>query len=86
VKVLRIALAPVQKVAAMIETHLGGVLNAVLSRVTNAMGEGINGRIQWIKRQARGFRNRERFRNAIYFHLGGRDLHPASLKVSHTKA
>ena len=26
---------------------------------------------------ARGFRNRKRFRNAIYFHLGGLDLYPA---------
>jgi hypothetical protein len=25
-----------------------------------------------------GFRNRQRFRNAIYFHLGGLDLYPAS--------
>ena len=23
-----------------------------------------------------GYRNRERFRNAIYFHLGGLDLYP----------
>ena len=33
---------------------------------------------QWIKRRACGFRNRERFRNALYFHLGGLDLYPAT--------
>ena len=35
-----------------------------------------NGRIQKVKSAACGFRNRERFRNAIYFHLGGLDLYP----------
>jgi transposase len=42
-----------------------------------------------MKYTARGFRNRERFRNAIYFHLGGLDLYPAGLNLSavtHTKA
>jgi len=32
--------------------------------------------MQWIKRISRGLRNRERFKNAIYFHLGGLDLYP----------
>lgn len=35
--------------------------------------------IQKLKYNARGYRNRERFRNAIYFHLGGLDLYPDSL-------
>jgi hypothetical protein len=30
------------------------------------------------KRRAGGFRSRERFRIAIYFHCGGLDLYPAS--------
>jgi hypothetical protein len=29
-----------------------------------------------------GFRNRERFRHAILFHLGGLDLYPESMKKS----
>jgi len=29
-----------------------------------------------IKVRSRGFRNKERFANAIYFHLGGLDLYP----------
>ena len=45
--------------------------------ITNASSEGMNTKIQWVKRMARGFRNRERFRNAIYFHLGGLDLYPS---------
>ena len=36
-------------------------------------------------RLGRGCRNRERFRNASYFHLGGLDLHPDALGT-HTKS
>jgi hypothetical protein len=35
---------------------------------------------------ANGYRNRENFRNAIYFHLGGLDLYPETLASTHTKA
>lgn len=45
----------------------------------------INAEIQWIKRLACGYRNRERFRNAIYFHPGGLDLYPDAL-AAHTKS
>jgi len=76
---IRSQLEPVRKVARMVKRHLEGILNAVILRVTNARAEGINATIQRIKFTARGFRNRERFRNAIYFHLGGLDLYPASL-------
>jgi transposase len=54
--------------------------------VTNALSEGLNSKIQWIKRKACGYRNRECFRNAIYFHLGGLDLYPEALRATHTKA
>ena len=79
----RCRLVPMRKVAAMIRQHLWGILNAVTSGVTNALGESINAKIQWIKRTACGFRNRERFRNAIFFHLGGLDLYPANLQATH---
>ncbi len=75
-------LGPVVSVAAMLERHLQGILNAIVLRATNGLAEGINSRIQWIKKMACGFRNRERFRRAILFHLGGLDLYPASLKQS----
>lgn len=73
---IRSRMAPIKRVARMIKRHLQGVLNAIVFGVTNARLEGINTRIQQIKRTARGFRNRDRFRLAIYFHLGGLDLHP----------
>ena len=75
-------LGPVVSVAQMLERHLEGILNAIVLRATNGLAEGINSRIQRIKRVACGFRNRERFRRAILFHLGGLDLYPASVKRS----
>jgi transposase len=77
---IRSRLEPIRKVARMVRTHLEGILNAIVLGVTNARAEGINAKIQWLKFNARGFRNRERFRNAIYFHLGGLDLYPDGLK------
>ena len=35
-----------------------------------------NLRVQGIKKTARGFRNAEHFKTAIYFHCGGLDLYP----------
>jgi len=77
---IRSQLEPSKKVAGTVKRHLNGILNAVVLGVTNARSEGINAKIQWIKYTARGFRNRLRFRTAIYFHLGGLDLYPASLR------
>ncbi len=70
----------------MIKRHCEGVMNAATADVTNARAESINSRIQWVKRMACGYRNRESFRNAVYFHLGGLDLYPEALKSAHTKA
>ena len=75
--VLRCRIAPMKEKARMVRDHLYGILNAVVAGASNARAEGLNSVIQWIKYTARGFRNRERFRNAIYFHLGGLDLYPA---------
>lgn len=83
---MRCRLEPVKRVARMIKSHYRGVINAALSNVTNAHSERINEKIQWIKRSARGFRSHSRFRNAIYFHLGGLDLYPTGLGVTHSKA
>lgn len=76
---IRSRLAPIKRVARMIKRHLTGILNAIEKRITNARLEGINAIIQGLKRTARGYRNRQRFRNAIYFHLGGLDLYPDAL-------
>ena len=67
----------------MIKRHWDGVIDAVLTKVTNARSEATNAKIQWIKWLGCGYRNRERFRNAIYFHLGGLDLYPDTV-ATHT--
>ncbi len=77
---IRSQLEPIKKVARMVKRHLEGILTAIVRGVTNARSEGINAKIQWVKYTARGCRNRERFRNAIYFHLGGLDLYPESIR------
>lgn len=83
----RSRLAPVKKVAATIKAHLWGIINAVVTGSTNAIGESLNAQVQKIKAMACGFRNRERFRRAILFHLGGLDLMPLGASYpTHTKA
>jgi transposase len=74
----RSKLKPVQRAAALIREHLRGIITAIVHRATNAGAESINAKIQKIKRMACGYRNRDRFRNTIYFHLGGLDLYPST--------
>jgi len=69
----------IKKVGAMVEKHLWGILNAIRHGVSNAKMESINTKIQKMKNEACGFRNRARFRNAILFRFGGLDLTPEGL-------
>lgn len=81
---VRCRLEPVKKVAQTIKTHLWGILNAIILDANNGSAESINGRIKLIKVRSRGFRNKERFRNAIYFHLGNLDLYPEAVETAAT--
>jgi transposase len=69
-------LEPVRKAAHTIRNHWQGVLNAIVCRVTNACTEGLNSKIEKVKRDAFGLRSRARLRIAILFHCGGLDLQP----------
>lgn len=69
-------LAPIIGVARMIQRHLQGVLNYFAHRITNAVSEGLNSKIQTIKKMAYGYRNRDHFKTAIFFHCGGLQLYP----------
>ena len=69
---------PIKRVPRLIKYYWEGVINA--------RSEGLNSKIQWIKRKACGYRNRQRFHNAIYFHLADLDLYPEALKSTHTKS
>mgnify|MGYP002779884154 CR=1 FL=1 len=64
------------KQAKRMKRHLPWILNFIVYGVTNAVAEGINSKIQGIKKAAYGFRNVQRFINAIYFHCGGLELNP----------
>jgi len=77
---IRSRLEPIKKVARMIKRHLDGIITAVVTGATNARAEGFNTMIQKLKRDARGFRNRDRFSAAIYFHPGGLDLYPDAVR------
>jgi transposase len=71
-------LEPVIAVAKMIKRHYHGVMAFFAHRLTSATAEGLNSRIQAIRVAARGYRNRDHFKTAIYFHLGGLDLYPTA--------
>ena len=62
----------------MIRNYFWGILNAIRLNATNGTVEAKNNSIQRIKRMACGFRNPERFKNAIFFHLGKLDLFPST--------
>ena len=74
--VVRSRLVPMVKVTKRVWKHREEILNASVLGISNALSESINSKVQWLKRLACGFRNRERFRMLIYFHLGGLDLYP----------
>lgn len=65
---IRSKLEPVKRVARMLKRHLDGIIVALIQGDSNAKSEGTNAIVQRIKAAAHGFRNRERFRNAIYSH------------------
>ena len=70
-------LAPLTKLAGTLANHRVNILTYIDHHVTSATCEGINSVVQELKHRSRGFRNRENFKTAILFQLGGLDLHPA---------
>ena len=69
-------LEPIIKKAKMIKNHLAGVMAYFIHRITNAIAEGMNSKIAIIQKMAYGYRNREHFKTAIYFHCGNLKLYP----------
>lgn len=70
-------LGPMRKLADMLADKRANILTYIDVRVTTAAAEGLNAAIQQIKTAGRGYRNRHNFKTAIYFALGGLELHPA---------
>lgn len=67
---------PMQKAAHTLKRQCEGIFAALRHGVSNALTEGINNKIESIKRDACGFRNKESFRTAILFHCGKLDMMP----------
>ena len=72
----RSRLKPMIDKAKMLISHLPNILTYLKHGITNATSESINSKIQWVKYTARGFRNIDNFKNAIYFHCGDLDMSP----------
>jgi transposase len=73
-------LEPMKEKARMLKRRLENVITYLRHQITNAASESLNAKIQWVKYTARGFRNKQNFINAIYFHCGGLDLAPSPTK------
>lgn len=73
---VRSRLQPMIEKARMLKRRFENIITYLRHPITNATSESINAKIQWVKYTARGFRNKENFRTAIYFHCGGLDLAP----------
>lgn len=73
----KMQLAPLRKLADMLSAKRVNILTYCDLPVTSAAAEGLNSAIQQIKTRGRGYRNRDNFKTAIFFKLGGLDLHPA---------
>lgn len=69
-------LEPVIKVAKMLKRHFPNIITYLKHRITNALIEGFNSKIQSIKSNARGYKNFENYRVAILFNCGKLSLYP----------
>jgi transposase len=75
---VRSRLNPMIDKARMIKRRFENIVTYLKHRITNAASESINSKVQWVKYTARGFRNKNNFITAIYFHCGGLDLSPVT--------
>jgi len=73
---IRSRLDPIKEKARMIKSHLANILTYFKHRISNAVAEGLNSKIQSVKANARGYRSFNGFRNSILFYCGGLDMAP----------
>jgi transposase len=71
-------LTPIVDAAKTLGRHIKNILTYFRHPITNATSEGLNSKIQTIKKQSYGFSNPDHFEKAIYFHCGGLDLYPVT--------
>jgi len=75
-------LEPIIKAAHTLKAHLANIVTYAKHQITNALGESLNAKVEKVKRLACGFRNRDHYRTAIYFHCGGLELYPKRSNVA----
>jgi transposase len=73
-------LKPVQRIVRMLKSHWENIVTYFRHHLCNAAAEGINSRIQHLIQQSCGYRNRDRFKRDVLFHLGGLDLYPVTIQ------
>jgi transposase len=71
---VRSRLEPIKRFARTVKSHWDGILRYFSSRLTSGAMEGINSRVQEIKRRARGFRNISNFIAMIYLEAAELDF------------
>jgi len=79
-------LAPIIEAARTIQRHIHNVMTYFTHRITNAMAEGLNSKIEKIKQSACGYRNVDNYVTAIFFYCGGLELHPVDDWVEQSPA
>lgn len=65
---------PFMKFVAMVKAHWFGIVNYFDTKLTNGILEGINSKIQLLKRRARGYRKISNYINMIHFCCGKLDF------------
>jgi len=71
-------LAPFQEFARMIRKHRAGILAWTKLRITNGALEGMNNKVKLVSHRSYGFRNDDRYIEAIYHNCGDLPLPPDS--------
>jgi transposase len=75
-RALATAITPVRHVVETFDRHVAGIVMFFKHKITSALAERLNGKIQTLKVIGRGYRNVENLRIAILFFYGKLDLLP----------
>jgi len=75
---LKSRIEPIRKFVRTIKKHIGRILPFIGSRLTNAIGEGLNRIIKIVKNRASGFRTLHPFTDMIFLTVGDVDI-PAQI-------
>ena len=73
--VMRSKVEPMKEVAALVRSHLEGIVAWAQTRQTNGFLEALNGLFQAAKRRARGFTRMSTIRTVIFLIAGKLDFH-----------